>query len=1075
MASLSAYYPLPVVAGTTAGTYAEGDDSRIVGALPAATAGTGSVLAHSGSAGATARTLSSRFSEVVRVADFGAVGDGVTDDTAAIQNAINRAIALGGAVIEFEPKTYNLTSTFNNNVANTMNPDTGYITRHHLRITGGTSSLRLLINGNGAKLYTNSSTAYSNIGQIIYLASEFDIIEFDSITIERGPEKITENPVWTLYEIGFGAFAVSSNISNKLGFYNVRFINNTQFINGSWFYGDNSSKKLRQLIFDNCQWLYPYGSNRTGLGIDQSAGVCMLMDQWINEALFSGCYIDMASNGFIPNDVNYLRDGFNQGNGVSTRWENCTVKNCSIEGIFAYGPRFALGAFTNTINWPDVGQNIVLNVGNNPVNNNFTPKIGSRFILHPFSNSNTGNGIWAGAGIFEWISNTSPFGIGASITLKRLSDDLMPIVKYYQNGNPSVGSSVNLLSSNYVLTDHALANLHQVHFNNCRFEGNNVVRQNGTYKLRDITVDVGGTGYTEAPSVVITPNDGVTATATISNGQITSVTITNSNYFNNASIGYFSSPPVISFSGGNGSGALATANLMNNRPSPAIWSSISTTVTNCCFVNCDSSLALKNGTARVGPTIVSNNVFIYENMGINNGAIGELWHDYLKFENNTIVSEKPLRPTSIGGRFASIKNNFFHSYLKPEKRRASYPLVIQNSIKPCNIEITDNRSLNYDHFIFSQNDNSYLFGSHEGIDCLKPTYGAATGWKQLKVDFRPARNGWVRLNTLDSLVYLNRGISAIYNIGSLMFFVATKNEDSEVNISVLQTDRNLPITKIRILKEGLINCVDVYVNDYTFFDTNTAIQCSVVSGDGRGPLTNPTSYSAITSIVADGTDALVTSNNHGLRSGEYVFISDSNSTPSINGNRQIIATTQNTFKIAGITITSSGNTGQFISSLRSPIKPINITSISQKNSDVTITHDAWSFVGEDPANGQSVYITGTNSNPSLDGQRIVSNTGSGRFDVTGITLTQSGTAAGTFIRLQDYATVLSVATELSLDKANDLHVNKTLGVGVSSVISGSSAPSLSAPNGSIYMRTDGDASTTLYVRANGAWEPIAAY
>lgn len=32
MASLSAYYPLPVVAGTTAGTYAEGNDSRIVGA-----------------------------------------------------------------------------------------------------------------------------------------------------------------------------------------------------------------------------------------------------------------------------------------------------------------------------------------------------------------------------------------------------------------------------------------------------------------------------------------------------------------------------------------------------------------------------------------------------------------------------------------------------------------------------------------------------------------------------------------------------------------------------------------------------------------------------------------------------------------------------------------------------------------------------------------------------------------------------------------------------------------------------------------------------------------------------------
>ena len=34
MALLSAYYPQPVVAGTTAGTYAAGNDPRITGAAP---------------------------------------------------------------------------------------------------------------------------------------------------------------------------------------------------------------------------------------------------------------------------------------------------------------------------------------------------------------------------------------------------------------------------------------------------------------------------------------------------------------------------------------------------------------------------------------------------------------------------------------------------------------------------------------------------------------------------------------------------------------------------------------------------------------------------------------------------------------------------------------------------------------------------------------------------------------------------------------------------------------------------------------------------------------------------------
>lgn len=85
MANLSSFYPQPVVKGTTAGTYAEGNDSRIVGALPAATAGTGSVLA---SGSTTARTLSNRFADEINVLDYGADPTGVNDSWLAIQRAI---------------------------------------------------------------------------------------------------------------------------------------------------------------------------------------------------------------------------------------------------------------------------------------------------------------------------------------------------------------------------------------------------------------------------------------------------------------------------------------------------------------------------------------------------------------------------------------------------------------------------------------------------------------------------------------------------------------------------------------------------------------------------------------------------------------------------------------------------------------------------------------------------------------------------------------------------------------------------------------------------------------------------
>ena len=58
-----------------------------------------------GGTGAVARTTASKLQESVSVKDFGAVGDGVTDDTAAIQAADAIAVA-AGAVLKFPPGTY---------------------------------------------------------------------------------------------------------------------------------------------------------------------------------------------------------------------------------------------------------------------------------------------------------------------------------------------------------------------------------------------------------------------------------------------------------------------------------------------------------------------------------------------------------------------------------------------------------------------------------------------------------------------------------------------------------------------------------------------------------------------------------------------------------------------------------------------------------------------------------------------------------------------------------------------------------------------------------------------------------
>src|SRR6266699_3799365 len=55
----------------------------------------------------TKRTFADRFGDVKNVKDFGATGDGSTDDTTAIQNTINAAIDAGGGTVYFPAATVN--------------------------------------------------------------------------------------------------------------------------------------------------------------------------------------------------------------------------------------------------------------------------------------------------------------------------------------------------------------------------------------------------------------------------------------------------------------------------------------------------------------------------------------------------------------------------------------------------------------------------------------------------------------------------------------------------------------------------------------------------------------------------------------------------------------------------------------------------------------------------------------------------------------------------------------------------------------------------------------------------------
>lgn len=87
-----------------------GSDNGLRDAL-AASGGSALVGFLQSGTGASARTVQAKLRDTVSVKDFGAVGDGVTNDTAAIQAAMTATNSLGGGTLYFPVGTYLVAST----------------------------------------------------------------------------------------------------------------------------------------------------------------------------------------------------------------------------------------------------------------------------------------------------------------------------------------------------------------------------------------------------------------------------------------------------------------------------------------------------------------------------------------------------------------------------------------------------------------------------------------------------------------------------------------------------------------------------------------------------------------------------------------------------------------------------------------------------------------------------------------------------------------------------------------------------------------------------------------------------
>src|SRR5450631_1444036 len=137
--------------------------------------------------------------------------------------------------------------------------------------------------------------------------------------------------------------------------------------------------------------------------------------------------------------------------------------------------------------------------------------------------------------------------------------------------------------------------------------------------LVGITVLNGGSGYTTAPTVLIAGSGGGSATATISNGAVTGITVNTP--------GSYATPPTITFSGGGGTGAQAEAVLTNALPTclnahtcypPAVnYTSLYYLINGAAFDKTNSTTSLFPATPGTAAAPVTGNVLVrFVNAGL---------------------------------------------------------------------------------------------------------------------------------------------------------------------------------------------------------------------------------------------------------------------------------------------------------------------------------------------------------------------------------------------------------------------------------------------------------------------------
>jgi len=233
-------------------------------ALLAASSGSSLIGYINTGTGATARTVQARLRDILSVKDFGAVGDGTTNDATAIQNAINAAAALpasggssglggiSGATVYFPPGVYRINSglTVTNGVKLVGNGERSSVINYYgsgaaiSNVTPGTRIGKI-----GIMEMTIANKASGTIGLDLNSVSysEFASLWIDSFTTAVKMSSPTNG--WSVYNRFYNVtsnlcttgFWLAPTSTNAHTFYACRYNTDTPNTNGVGWFIENSN------------------------------------------------------------------------------------------------------------------------------------------------------------------------------------------------------------------------------------------------------------------------------------------------------------------------------------------------------------------------------------------------------------------------------------------------------------------------------------------------------------------------------------------------------------------------------------------------------------------------------------------------------------------------------------------------------------------------------------------------------------------------------------------------------------------------------------------------------------------